>query len=76
MTRAAVPRDGGLGDDEGLAVAVVEAHGQLTGELEVLALVVADGHGVGVVEEDVGRHEDGVGEQARPGPPPGPCPCP
>ncbi len=31
-------------------------------ELEVLALIVADGDQLGVVEEDVGRHQHGVGE--------------
>ena len=48
------------------AVAVVEAHGQVPGELEVLALVVADRHPLGVVEEDVGALQHRVGEQ--PGP--------
>ena len=47
---------GSLGHDEGLAVAAVEADGEVAGELEVLPLVVADGDLVGVVEEDVGRH--------------------
>ena len=46
------------------AVAVVEAHGHLARQLEVLALVVADGHRRGVVEQDVGRHEHRVGEEA------------
>ncbi len=32
-------------------------------ELEVLALVVADGYTVGAVEKDVGGHEHGVGEE-------------
>ena len=58
--------NGRLGDHEGLAVAVVEAHGHLAGELEVLALVVAHRDRVGVVEEDVGRHQARVGEQAGP----------
>ena len=53
-----------LRHDEGLAVAAVEALGQVAGELEVLALVLADRHLVGVVQQDVGRHEDRVGEQA------------
>ena len=35
-------------------------------ELEVLALVVADRDPLGVVEEDVGRHEHRVGEQPDP----------
>ena len=66
MTRAPVPRNGRLGHDEGLAVAVVEADGHVAGQLQVLALVVADRDGGGVVEEDVGRHEDGVGEEPHP----------
>ena len=45
---------------------VIEADGQIAGELEVLALVVAHRNLVGVIEEDVGGLEDGVGEQ--PGP--------
>ena len=59
-------RDGGLGDHKVVAVPVVEADGQLTGQLEVLTLVVADRHPLGVVEEDVGALEDRVGEQAGP----------
>ena len=55
--------DDGLGHDEGVAVAAVEALGDVAGELEVLALVVAHRHLVGVVEEDVGGHERRVGEQ-------------
>ena len=57
MTRAAGAGDGGFGDDEGVAVAIVEAHGELAGQLQMLALVVADRDRVGVVEEDVGRHQ-------------------
>ena len=48
-------------------------------ELDVLALVVADGNLVGVVEEDVGGHQHRVVEEARPRPTPaalagGTCP--
>ncbi len=57
-------RDRGLRDDEGVAEAVVEAAGDVAGELEVLGLVLADRDLVGVVQEDVGRHEDRVVEQA------------
>ncbi len=56
--------DVGLGDHEGLAVAGVEALGDVPGDLEVLALVVAHRDPVGVVHEDVGRHQRRVGEQA------------
>ena len=41
--------DDGLGHHEGLAEVVVEADGDVSGELDVLALVFADGHLVGVV---------------------------
>jgi segregation and condensation protein A len=58
--------DRGLGDDEQLAVAAVEALRELAGELEVLALVVAHGHPVRLVEKDVGSHEHWVGEEANP----------
>ena len=44
-----------LGDDERLAEAVVEALRDVAGELEMLALVLADRYAVGPVEEDVGR---------------------
>ena len=64
MTRAADRGDVGLGHHEGAAVAAVEPLGHVAGQLEVLALVVADRDPVGVVEEDVGRHERRVGEQA------------
>ncbi len=60
-------RYGGLGHGEGIAVPGVPALGQVPGQLQVLALVVADRYEVGVVEEDVGRHEDRVGEEAEPG---------
>ena len=56
-------RDARLGHDEGVAEAVVEPDGQVAGQLEVLALVVADGHPLGVVGEDVGGHEHRVVEQ-------------
>ena len=56
--------DVGLGQPERLLVAVVEALCQVAGQLEVLALVLADRHVVRPVEQDVGRLEDRVGEQA------------
>ncbi len=57
------PGHDGLGDDEGLAVTAVEANRKIAGELEMLALVVSYRHFVRVVEEDVGGHEHGIGEQ-------------
>ena len=46
----------------------VEPLGQVPGELQVLALVLADRHRVGLVEQDVGGLQDRVGEQADAGP--------
>ena len=42
----------------------VEAHRDVARQLEVLALVVADRHLVGPVQQDVGRHQHRVVEQA------------
>ena len=53
-----------LGHHEGGAVPVVEPDRDVARQLEVLALVVAHGHAVGVVGEDVGRHQHRVVEQA------------
>ena len=57
------PRDRRLRDDERLAEAAVEADRDVTHELEVLALVVADRYPVGVVEEHVGGLQHRVVEQ-------------
>ena len=51
-------------EHERVAEAPVEADGDVTRDLDVLALVVADRHLVGVVEQDVGRLQRRVGEQA------------
>ena len=65
MTRAAGAQDEGLdGGEEVGGVVVVELLGDVVGELEVLALVVADGDAGGVVGEDVGGHEVGVDVEA------------
>ena len=48
---------------ERLAVVVVEADRDVACQLHVLTLVVADGHLLGVVEEDVGDHQHRVVEQ-------------
>ena len=62
------PRPGfgndGRREDERLAEAVVEADGDIARDLDVLTLVVADGDFIGVVEQDVGRLQCRVGEQA------------
>ena len=59
-------RDHGLGLHEHLAVGRVEAPRDLARELEVLALVLAHRHLVGLVEQDVGGLEHRIEEQARP----------
>mmetsp|Transcript_14434 Transcript_14434/g.57521 ORF Transcript_14434/g.57521 Transcript_14434/m.57521 type:complete len:432 (+) Transcript_14434:1001-2296(+) len=43
---------------------VVEAARDVARQLQVLALVLADGHEPGLVQQDVGRHEHGVVEEA------------
>ena len=65
-----------LGHDERLPVALVEPLGDVAGELDVLALVLADRDRVGLVEQDVRRLEDGVAEEARPRRSPAGRPCP
>ena len=60
--------DVGLGHPQGRPVARVEPLGQVAGQLEVLALVLTDGHLVRGVEQDVGRLQDRVGEQPDRGP--------
>ena len=52
-----------LGED--LAEAVVELPRHLARQLEVLQLVLADRHAVGAVDEDVGGHQHGIGEERR-----------
>ena len=56
--------EGRLRDDERVAEAVVEPDRDVARQLDVLALVVADGDLVGVVEEDVGGHQHRVVEEA------------
>ncbi|GMA94332.1 hypothetical protein GCM10025881_11560 [Pseudolysinimonas kribbensis] len=60
-------QDRQLRDHEGLAEALVEPLREVAGELEVLALILADGHDLGVVEQHVGGHEHRVDEQANGG---------
>mmetsp|Transcript_16286 Transcript_16286/g.25528 ORF Transcript_16286/g.25528 Transcript_16286/m.25528 type:complete len:337 (+) Transcript_16286:267-1277(+) len=47
-----------------LAVFAVESTDDVACQFEVLALILADRDAIGLVEEDVGCHEDGVGEEA------------
>ena len=53
-----------LGHDEGRRIEAVEAFGDVARELEMLFLVGADRHVIRVVEQDIGRHQARVGEQA------------
>ncbi len=52
------------GYHEGLAIEGVEALGDVAGEFEVLRLIVTYRHDGGLVEQDVGGHEDGILEDA------------
>ena len=54
----------GSGRAEGLAEGRVEGPGHVLRHLDVLHLVVPDGHVRRVVGQDVGRHQHRVGEQA------------
>src|ERR1035438_6148127 len=54
----------GAGDHEGVAIKRIEALGDVAGELEVLGLVFADRDNAGLVEQDVGGHEDRILKQA------------
>ncbi len=47
-----------------MLVELVEAAGDFAGELDVGGLVLADGDEVGLVDEDVGRLEERVAEEA------------
>ena len=42
---------------------MIEAAGQVARHFDMLDLVLADGHDVGVIDQDVGRHEHRIGEQ-------------
>ena len=65
--RSAIRPTGGqdvrLGHPERRAEPSVEADRQVAGELQVLALVLPDRNPLRLVEQDVGRHQHGIGEQ-------------
>jgi len=65
MIRPPISGELALGHAERLAEAVVEALRDVARELEVLALVVADRHEIGLVEQDVAGHQHGIGEERR-----------
>ncbi len=63
---------GGLGQQrfrfgEHAAVEMVEAAGDLAGDFQMRQLVLADRHAGGLVEDDVGRHQHRVAEEAEGG---------
>ena len=54
-----------VGHHEGVAVYAVEPLGDIARQLQMLLLVDAHGYEVGIVDEDVSRHEHRIGKQAR-----------
>ena len=54
----------GFGEVEDFAEGVVEAFGHVARHFDVLDLVFADGNDIGIVDEDIGGHEDWVSKQA------------
>jgi hypothetical protein len=58
-------REDALRNRERLAVARVEALGDVPRQLDVLPLVVPDRDDVGLVQEDVARHQHGIVEESR-----------
>ena len=63
MTRAPILPDVGFGHLEHIAVEGVEPVGDVTSQLHMLLLILAHGHIVRLVEQDVSGHQAGVGEQ-------------
>ena len=57
-------RQAGVGHHERVAVERIEALGDVAGQFQVLRLVLAHRHDAGLVEQDVGRHQHGVLQQA------------
>lgn len=60
---------GGFGDIDirhfkGVGISGIELNGEVAAEFDMLFLVFADGDAIGVVEEDIGGHEDGIKQQA------------
>ena len=56
-------RDIGLRNFEGFAEFQVEFRGDIACDFKMLSLVLSDGHEIGLVEQDVGGHQNGVGEE-------------
>ena len=55
--------DLGFGNHEGLAILFIELDGDVTGHFHVLLLVLAHRDDVGIVEQNVSRHEHGIGKE-------------
>ncbi len=53
-----------LRDDEGFAVGVIEAYGNIPGDFQVLLLVLAYRHLFSAVKQDISSHQHGIGKQA------------
>src|SRR5437763_353599 len=62
---SALAGDHDLGHLERFAVALVEPLRDVARQLDVLALIVPDRDGVGLVEQDVARHQDGISKEPR-----------
>src|SRR6266550_1342799 len=58
-------RDGALGNGESGAEPGIETLGDTTDELDVLSLIIADRHRVGLIEQHIGSHQHRVGEERR-----------
>ena len=54
-----------FGYDEGLPETIVEAHGDIPRKLQMLLLILSDGHEVRAEKKDIRRHQHGIGEKAR-----------
>ena len=52
------------GIDEGLAIQRIEALGDVAGEFHMLRLILADGDDGGLVQQNVGGHQDGILKQS------------
>ena len=56
-------RDERLRQREGVGENVVEARGDVAAKLYMLFLILAHGHKIGLIQQDIRRHQNGVGEQ-------------
>ena len=55
----------GSGSLKTVAERLIHLHGKIAGDLDVLFLIFADRHEVAVIDQNVGRHQDGIGEESR-----------